>query len=167
MKRSFIYLWAASLFFAGSIFAQTNSSNSKTINTVNMKPAEIVNRYLNIIFVENNKGAGLSDLLAEDFVFDDPFTIARGANDFISKAQMWIETKKTYTMEKQFADDSSVCSIYSIDVQTPAGKIETFELSDYVIVQDSKITNERVYFSDPVKFAKAMGFLDNYVKAYQ
>jgi len=54
-------------------------------NISNITSLEIVNKYLNIIFVENNNGEGLSDILADDFVFDDPFSPARGAKDFISK----------------------------------------------------------------------------------
>lgn len=132
-----------------------------------MEAIKIVNKYLDIMFVENNNGAGLSDILAHDFVFDDPFTVARGANDFISKTQDWIKTKKTLRMEKQLVDKNSVCSLYSIDVQTPKGNTETFQLNDYVELRDGKISKEKVYFFNPVQFAKAMGFLDTYIKGYQ
>lgn len=70
-------------------------------------------------------------------------------------------------MEKQFVDKNSVCSLYSMDVQTPDGNTETFQLNDYVEVSNGKISKETVYFFNPLKFAKAMGFLDNYLKAYQ
>jgi len=70
-------------------------------------------------------------------------------------------------MEKQLSTKNSVCSLYSIDVQTPNGNTETFQLNDYVELNDGKISKEQVYFFDPLKFAKAMGFFDSYVKAYQ
>jgi SnoaL-like domain len=148
-------------------FGQSKKTVNQVKNSTNMEPLEIVNKYLNIIFVENNNGEGLSDILAKDFVFDDPFTVARGAKDFISKTQNWIKTSKTFKMEKQFVDNNSVCSLYLITVQTPNGKTETFQLNDCVELRDDKISQERVYFFDPLKFAKTMGFLDNYVKAYQ
>lgn len=134
-----------------------------------MEPSAIVNKYLNIIFVENNNGAGLSDILAEDFVFNDPFTKAHSATAFIDNpaTQNWINTKKTFTMEHQLITKNAVCSLYSIVVQTPGGKKETFQLNDYVELRDGKISKEQVYFFDPLKFAKAMGFLDAYVKTYQ
>jgi hypothetical protein len=134
-----------------------------------MESLEIVNKYLNIIFVENKNGVGLSDLLAEDFVFNDPFTNASSAKEFIDNpaTQNWIKTGKTLSMEKQLVNENSVCSLYSIAVQTPNGKAEIFQLNDYVELTNGKISKERVYFSDPLQFAKAMGFLDSYVKAYQ
>ncbi len=135
-------------------------------NISNITSLEIVNKYLNIIFVENNNGEGLSDILADDFVFDDPFSPARGAKDFISKTQNWIKAKKSIQMEKQFTDGNNICSIYSMGVVTPAGDTASFQLADYIALLGGKIAKERVYFSDPVKFAKAMGFMDAYLKKY-
>ncbi len=133
-----------------------------------INPIELVNRYLNIIFVENNKGHGLVQLLAEDFVFNDPFTKAFSASGFIESpaTQNWIKTKKILRMEKQFVDDHSVCSLYSIDVQTPSGKMHTFRLNDFVECHEGKISKETVYFFDPLKFAQSMGFSDFYLTAY-
>ena len=134
-----------------------------------MESSEIVNKYLNIIFIENRNGAGLSDILAEDFVFNDPFTNALSAKDFMNNpaTQNWIKTRKTFRMEKQLIVKNSVCSFYSIDVQTADGNTATFQLSDYVELTDGKISKEKVYFFDPLQFAKSMGFFDGFVKAYQ
>lgn len=148
-------------------FGQNTIPSTQTNKLSSNDPVVIVTKYLNIIFVENKNGEGLSDILAKDFVFDDPFNVARSADEFISKTQGWIKTKKTLKMEKQFVDKNSVYSIYTIEVQTPKGDMESFQLNDYVDVKDGKIAKERVYVFDPLKFAKAMGFLDKYVKAYQ
>lgn len=155
------------LFITVPGFAQDKIPATQTKKQTDMQSVDIVNKYLNIIFVENNNGAGLSDILAKDFVFDDPFNVARNADEFISKTQNWIKTKKTLKMEKQLVNKNSVCSLYTIEVQTPKGDTQSFKLNDYVEVTDGKISKETVYVFDPLKFAKAMGFLDNYVKAYQ
>jgi limonene-1,2-epoxide hydrolase len=167
MKKLFIYTLAIWLLCAGSCFGQTKSANSKVEKGVEEKSLAIVNKYLNIIFVEDNKGTGLSDLLSDDFVFDNPFSTARGSNDFITKVQMFISTRKTYKIERQFVNREAVCTIYSFDVVTVGGTKETFQVTAYAELRNGKIVKEREYFSDPVKFAKAMGFLDNYLKAYQ
>jgi hypothetical protein len=168
MFKSIILILSISL-AAPSGFGHSAKSITQFKKSNYMEPSEIVNKYLNIIFVENKNGEGLSDLLAEDFVFNDPFTKALSAKGFIDNpaTQNWIKTKKTLRMEKQLITKNSVCSLYSIDVQTPNGNTETFQLNDYVELHDGKISKERVYFFDPLKFAKAMGFLDSYVKAYQ
>jgi hypothetical protein len=167
MRKSIFIIICTISVGAVSCFGQSKTVNQVKENTTDDAVLQIVDKYLNIIFVENNNGIGLSDVLAKDFVFDDPFTVARGASDFIAKAQGWIKTSKTFQMEKQFVDKNSVSSVYSITVRTPSGKMETFQLNDCVEIMDGKISKERVYFFDPLKFAKAMGFLDTYVKPYQ
>lgn len=97
-----------------------------------MRSLQIVNKYLDIIFVENNNGESLSSILADDFVFGDPFTKATGAQDFISKTKNWIEIKKSIQMQTQFADSNKVCSIYNIEVLTPSGDNAGFQLADYI-----------------------------------
>jgi len=82
------------------------------------------------------------------------------------KTQNWIKAKKSIQMEKQFTDGNNICSIYSMGVVTPAGDTASFQLADYIALLGGKIAKERVYFSDPVKFAKAMGFMDTYLKKY-
>ena len=67
-----------------------------------MESLEIVNKYLNIFFEENKNGVGLSDLLAEDFVFNDPFTNGTSTKEFMDNpaTQNWIKTRKTLSMGK-------------------------------------------------------------------
>ena len=166
MNKTIILISSITLFLSFNSFGQNTKSGKETKNQSGLKSLEIVNKYLNIIFVENKNGEGLSDILASNFVFDDPFSPARGASDFISKTQNWIKAKKTIQMEKQFADVNNVCSIYNIGVVTQSGDTAYFKLADYVKLLDGKIIIEQVFFDDPVKFAKAMGFMDFYLKKY-
>ncbi|MGH2645353.1 MAG: nuclear transport factor 2 family protein [Chitinophagaceae bacterium] len=129
-----------------------------------MQPIEVVNKYLDIVFSRN--GDGLSDILAKDFVFDDPFTVARSAEEFIAKSKSWAQAPKYLRMEKQFADGNHVCSIYTIEAMALSGSAERFQLADYMEVLRQRISKERVYFFDQVAFTKAMGFKDEYLKKY-
>lgn len=130
-----------------------------------MKPLEIVNQYLDIVFSKN--GEGLSGILNENFNFHDPFVIeAISAADFISKCKGWMEVPKTIKMEKQFADRELTCSLYSVELITPSGTKASFQLTDYIEVNDHEIVSERVYFFDPAAFAKAMGFMQDYMQKY-
>jgi len=134
---------------------------------MNSRPAlEIVERYLNIVLVENNHGKGLEDLLTEDFVFDDPFGKASSAREFLGNSQRWIDTPKSFQMEKQFIDGNQVCSVYRIDVTTPSGVKVGVDLVDVVELRASRISKEKVYFANPVQFAKDMGFLSVYLEPF-
>jgi len=152
---------AALILLSCSNYSQKKENIMETKN-----PLEIVNKYLNIIFVENKNGEGLTDMLTEDFSFDDPFSKSSSAKAFITNSQPWIKTKKTLRMQKQFVDSNLVCSIYTIDVLTLSGKTESFDLADYIELRNGKIAKEKVYFFDQVKFTKAMGFMEEYLKQY-
>jgi len=166
MNKIIIFIIGITLCLSLNSFGQNTKPNTAIKTQLDLKSLEIVNKYLNIIFVENKNGEGLSDILATDFVFDDPFSPARGAKDFISKTQNWIKAKKTIQMEKQFADGNNVCSIYNIGVVTPSGDTANFRLADYIKLLNGKIIMEQAFFADPVKFAKTMGFMDFYLKKY-
>ncbi|MBA3829371.1 MAG: nuclear transport factor 2 family protein [Taibaiella sp.] len=167
MNKICIFIICIMLSLSFNSFGQNTKSGTEIKNQLGLKSLEIVNKYLNIIFVENKNGEGLSDILATEFVFDDPFSPARGAKDFISKTQNWIRAKKSIKIEKQFVDRNSVCSIYNIAVVTPSGDTADFKLTDYVKLLDGKIVMEQVFFADPVKFAKALGFMDSYINKYK
>jgi ketosteroid isomerase-like protein len=127
----------------------------------------IVNKYLNIMLVENNHGKGLETILSEDFVFDDPFGKASSAREFIRNTQRWIDTRKSFRMQQQFIDGTHVFSLYTIDVVTPSGTQTSAEVVDLVELRAGRIAREKVYFANPVKFAKDMGFVSEYLKQFQ
>jgi len=125
-----------------------------------------VNRYLKIMLTDNNHGQGLEEILTDDFIFDDPFNKTSTAREFVAKTQPWITTRKTFRMDRQFVEGDRVCSTYRIDVATPSGATVGFDLVDIVEFRGSRIAREWVYFANPVQFAKEMGFLSAYLKAF-
>jgi hypothetical protein len=69
-------------------------------------------------------------------------------------------------MDRQFVEGDRVWSTYRIDVVTPSGATVGFDLVDIVEFHGSRIAREWVYFANPVQFAKEMGFLSAYLKAF-
>jgi ketosteroid isomerase-like protein len=131
--------------------------------------AALVNRYLKVMMVENKHGAGLADLLDDGFVFEDPFVgRSDSAHRFIDNAQVqrWIDTPKSFRMQRQLVDGHHVCSTYAIDVVGPSGTAASYDVVDVVEVRGDRIANEAVYFANPLKFAKDMGFGAAYVKPF-
>lgn len=129
-----------------------------------MEPLDIINKYLDIIFFK--KGVGLSEILVKNFIFDDPFTLAKSAEEFIEKRAGWVQAEKSISIEKQFSNGNQTCSVYTIGTMTPSGSKEKFKLADYIEMQDDQISKERVYFFDQVAFAQSMGFKNEYLKKY-
>ena len=127
---------------------------------------DTVDRYLKIMLTDNNHGTGLEEVLTEDFVFDDPFGTASSAREFLNNSKRWIDTPKSFRVEKQFIDGDQVCSVYRIDVTTPSGARVGFDVVDVVELRGNRIAKERVYFANPVQFAKDMGFLSAYLKGF-
>jgi hypothetical protein len=166
MNKIIIFIIGVTLSSSINSFGQDSKSDAKIENHLGLKSLEIVNKYLHIVFIENKNGEGLSDILAADFIFDDPFMHVSGPEAFISQGQNWIKAKKTIQIENQFSEGNNVCSIYNIGIVTPAGETANFQLVDHVKLLNGKIIKEQVYFSDPVKFAKAMGFMDVYLNKY-
>ncbi|HSW89003.1 MAG TPA: nuclear transport factor 2 family protein [Candidatus Saccharimonadales bacterium] len=122
-----------------------------------MNALDVVNKYLSIILLENNAGEGIMDVVTSDFTFDDPFTKASNAEEFLEKTQLWIKTKKTYTLETEFVKGNHVCKVYTLHVVIPTGETKDFALADIFEIRDGKIAKEKVYFFEPNKFAQAFG----------
>ena len=130
----------------------------------NASAVGIVNQYLDIMLVQNNEGKGLEDVLTQDFHFDDPFGRASSASEFTSYAQRWIATPKSLHMKHHFVDGDQVCSIYSIEVANASSARASFDLADVFELRRDRIAREKVFFANPVEFARHMGFASDYLK---
>ncbi len=116
-----------------------------------MNALEVINKYYSIL--ADKQGEGLEEVVADDIVFDDPMTKARGKEEFVHYTKKWAQNKITFKMIKQFVDKDDVCSLYTMDVPTPAGTL-SMDVADFIQVRDGKITKEKVYF-DPRSLEKA------------
>ena len=124
-----------------------------------MNALEVINKYLNIMLLENNAGEGLMDVVTSDFTFDDPFTKASSAQEFLEKTKDWIQTPKTFTLETEFVKENRVCKVYTLHVVIPTGETVDFAVADVFDLREGKIAKEKVYFFEPNKFAQAFGIL--------
>ena len=118
------------------------------------KALETVNRFYDT--TENKKGKGLEILLAKDMTFVGPLMKTTGAKEYVNTTQQFLQMHKATRMLKQFENGSDVCSIYEMDIATPAGGTITLELTDWIHVVDGKVAKQKIYY-DPREFAKAFG----------
>ena len=99
----------------------------------------------------------LRDLVAEDVRFVGPTMQASGAAEYVAMNEQLLGFHRETRMLQQFERNGSVCSIYELDMTTPAGEdVLTLTMADWLEVADGKITSQRIYF-DPREFATAFG----------
>jgi ketosteroid isomerase-like protein len=123
------------------------------------KALETVNRFYDI--TENKKGKGLEAMLAEDMTFVGPLMKTTGAEEYINSTKQFLQMHKTTRMLKQFENENDVCSIYEMDIATPAGGTITLELTDWIQVANGRVVKQKIYY-DPREFAKAFGMADGF-----
>lgn len=119
-----------------------------------MSPQDTVNEYFKIL--SGTKTEMLSSLVADNVTFDGPFFHARGADEFTTGMQQWMQLPKSYDMQQQFAAGDDICSLYEVTVTSPSGKTVVIPMADVIEVHEGKIVRERVYF-DPTEWAQALG----------
>ena len=118
------------------------------------KALEVANRFYDA--TENKKGEGLENILANDMTFVGPLMKAAGAKDYIESTKQFLQMHRATRMLKQFENGSDVCSIYEMDIATPAGGMITLELADWIETAGGKVARQRIYY-DPQEFARAFG----------
>jgi ketosteroid isomerase-like protein len=104
----------------------------------------------------NKTGEGLAELVTDDVTFEGPLFQATCATEFLQGMKKWIQVPKTYHIHKQFVTENETCSIYSVEVVSPAGEQIRIEMADWIELRDGKVARERVYF-DPREWAQALG----------
>jgi len=118
------------------------------------KALETTNRFYEI--TEKKKGKGLEDVITKDMTFDGPLMKFNGAKEYIESTKQFLQMHRETRMQKQFENGNDVCSIYEMDVATPAGGMITLEIVDWVQVANGKVARQKI-FHDPREFAKAFG----------
>lgn len=119
------------------------------------KALETANRFYDI--TENKKGKGLEGVLAKDMTFAGPLMKTSGAKEYIDSTQRFLQMHLATRMMRQFESGKDVCSIYEMDVATPAGGKLTLEITDWIqVAADGKVAKQKIYY-DPREFAKAFG----------
>jgi ketosteroid isomerase-like protein len=102
------------------------------------------------------RAADLPELVHHDVVFKGPAMQAHGAAQYIAMNEQLLGFHAGTKMLQQFTNGESVCSIYDLNMSTPAGGSLLLTIADWITVKDGKIAEQRIYF-DPREFTKAFG----------
>lgn len=69
-------------------------------------------------------------LLAKDVTFVGPLTRTAGASEYIEATKQFLQIPRATMRVKQFENGNDICSIYGMDIVTPAGGFITSEVLD-------------------------------------
>ena len=119
------------------------------------KALEIVNRFYDDL-TNKNQTKGMEELIDTDVKFVGPLIQTSGAKQFIELNERFLPFHKNTRMLRQFEDGNEVCSIYELELSTPAGGSLALLIADWIRVSKGKISEQRIYY-DPREFAKAFG----------
>ncbi len=119
-----------------------------------MKVIDVVNGFYAI--TNEGRAEDLPSIVAEDVTFVGPLMRADGAEAYVAMNQQLLGFHQETRMLQQFGDGDHACSIYELDMSTPAGGTLTLTMADWIRVRDGKIAEQRIYF-DPRAFAEAFG----------
>ena len=115
---------------------------------------EIVNRYYTV--VDAHQAEAMREFVTDDIVFTGPTQVTEGADAYIELNAQFLQFHRDTRMKAQFANGDSVCSIYEMDVRTPAGGQITLAMADHLKLIDGRIAEQQIYY-DPREFAQAFG----------
>jgi hypothetical protein len=97
-----------------------------------------------------------TSLLADDFSFIGPVDQTTGIDAFLKLNEDFFPLVTGMRMLKQFEQGNDVCSIYEMDLRSPAGTLLTLNVADWVVVNNGKMVQERMCY-DAREFAAAFG----------
>lgn len=110
-----------------------------------MKPLELANRYMEVLF-GNKPIDSLNGLLAESFSFQGPFYAFHSAPDYIAALERDPPEGFSYELLHAYENEHSACLIYQFnkpDISTPMA--QTFEVVDGKISKIILIFDTQVF----------------------
>ncbi len=115
---------------------------------------EIANRYY--ATADAHQAEALREFVTDNIVFTGPTQVTEGAEAYIELNAQFLQFHRETRMLSQFANGEAVCSIYEMDVATPAGGQITLAMADWLRLENGRIAEQRIYY-DPREFAEAFG----------
>jgi ketosteroid isomerase-like protein len=106
-----------------------------------MTASEVVNEYLRSFYSGDFDKA--KALVSDDFHFKGPFVEATDKAAFFSSAAPLAKIVRGHRLLRQWADRGEVCSIFDVNLETPAGN-GTVTMSEWHTVRDGKLNSGRV-----------------------
>ncbi|HEY8094950.1 MAG TPA: nuclear transport factor 2 family protein [Methylobacter sp.] len=108
-----------------------------------MSPATLVNQYLAAFYSGDFPAA--RDLLADDFHFNGPFVKATNKESYLIAAARLAPVVKGHQLLRQWEQGNEVCSIYDVNLATPAGK-GSVTMSEWHTIDKHQLQSARVIF---------------------
>lgn len=106
-------------------------------------PVEVVNEYLSGFYSGDFTRAAAT--LAADFSFQGPFLRVEGRDGFLNGAHGLRPVVRGHRLLRQWRDGDEVCSIYEVDLHTPAGS-GSVVMSEWHTVRGGQLASGRVVF---------------------
>jgi len=106
-----------------------------------MSPATLVNRYLTAFY--SGDFAAARELVGDDFHFKGPFVEAANKEAYFSSAALLAPVVKGHKLLRQWQEGNEVCSIYDVNLETPAGK-GTVTMSEWHTTENDQLRSGRV-----------------------
>lgn len=103
--------------------------------------SETVSEYLHAFYSGDFDKA--KALVADDFHFKGPFVEATDKETFFKSAAPLAQIVKGHRLLRQWTDGGEVCSIFDVNLETPAGK-GSLTMSEWSTVRNGKLNSGRV-----------------------
>jgi hypothetical protein len=81
--------------------------------------------------------------VSDDVTFVGPLMQAAGAREYVAMNEQLLGFHAGSRMLHQFEDGNDVCSIYELDMKTPAGDSVTLTMADWIRVGGGKVISHR------------------------
>jgi len=116
-----------------------------------------VNRFYEV--TDRRQVERLGEMVAPNVVFTGPMMQAAGAEEYLKMNAQLLPFHRETRMLAQFEREHDVCSLYEMDLETPAGEQITLTMADWIRLDRGKIVEQRIFF-DPRSFAAGFGLGD-------
>ena len=118
------------------------------------KALELVNEFYETSF-KRKDNEGVRSLIEDDFLFVGPMAQTKGGDAFVELNSQFLPAFAGSRMLQQFENEDEVCSIYELDLHTPAGGSITLKVADWVKLRGERLAEQRIYY-DAREFEQEM-----------
>ena len=98
----------------------------------------------------------MESVIDPDIRFLGPLQEVSGSAGYLEINRQLLPAIVASRMTVQFEAGDEVCSIYEMDLRTPAGSVLTVPMSDWITVRDGRVTRQVVHY-DTRPFLDAFG----------
>ena len=78
--------------------------------------------------------------------FVSPLMRTPGASEYIEATKQFLQMHRATRMVKKFENGNDGCSIYEMDIVTPAGGLITLEVSGWIQLAGGKVARQKICY---------------------